>query len=83
MMMVGADRKMLIILPPSQKRPCAAVGRYRRRFGYCRLFLVLRREGESSRLNRISRSITTKTRALPAKLWPQFRSTRGPTQVGL
>ena len=56
----GADRKM--VRYQSQRAPDTALrGRLRdlanerRRFGYRRLFVLLRREGEASEINRICR----------------------------
>lgn len=58
--MSGADRKM--VRDPSQRAPDTALrvrlrdlANERRRFGYRRLFVLLRREGEPSGINRIYR----------------------------
>lgn len=74
---VGADRKM-IRYRSSRPRDAALRGRLRdlanerRRFGYRRLFVLLRREGEPSGINRIYRlyreeGLTVRKRGLAAR----------------
>ncbi|MGY3622150.1 transposase InsO family protein [Bradyrhizobium sp. USDA 10063] len=76
---VGADRKM-IRYRPSRPPETALRGRLRelanerRRFGYRRLFVLLRREGEPSGINRIYRlyreeGLTVRKRRARRRVW--------------
>ncbi len=80
---VGADRK-LIRYRSSRPADAALRGRLpdlaneRRRFGYRRLFVLLRREAEPSAINRISRLYRERAHRTQAAGSPQSCGTRAP-----
>lgn len=78
---MGENRKMILSLQPPAGRssawPIARLANERRRFGYRRLFVLLRREGEPSGANRIYRLYRDEGLTV-RKRWPQGRSDPGP-----
>ena len=80
---VGADRKMVRYQP--QRAPDIALrerlrelANERRRFGYRRLFILLRREGEPSGINRISRLYSEEGLTVRKCSAPQSPRHKGP-----